>query len=84
MSKSELGHVQLICTSQPEAEFLRNIPLLVSDENALALDKQAVDADIRSYVIAQLSQRRDFQDKRLSQNLLKLIRNKVRCGADGM
>lgn len=84
VSRPELHHVPLICTSRPEAEFLRHIPSLIGDENCLALDKQAVDADIRSYVAAQLSERRDFRDKPLSQDLLKLIRSKVGGGADGM
>lgn len=84
VSKPELVHVQLICTGRPEAEFLRDIPLLISVENGLALNKQAVNANIRSYVTAQLSQRRDFQDKRLSQSLLELIRSKVRGSANRM
>ena len=84
VSRPELGHVQLICTSRPEAEFLRDIPMLIRDENSLALDKEAVNADIRSYVAAQLSQRREFRDKPLSQDLLEGIRRKVGDGADGM
>ncbi|MBE3044636.1 hypothetical protein IMZ48_19160 [Candidatus Bathyarchaeota archaeon] len=48
VSRPELHHVQLICTGRPEAEFLRDIP----DENHLALYKQAVNTDIRSYVTA--------------------------------
>ncbi|KAJ4034152.1 hypothetical protein NW758_011110 [Fusarium oxysporum] len=84
VSSQELRHVQLICTGRPEAEFLRDIPSLIGDENRLALDKQAVNADIRSYVTAQLSQRRDFQNKRLSQDLLELIPSKVGDRADGM
>ena len=81
VSRSELGYVQLICTSRPEAKFLRDILSLIGQENRLVLGKQAINADIRSYVSAQLSQRRDFQDKRLSQDLLELIRNKVGDGA---
>ncbi|KAF1812073.1 purine and uridine phosphorylase, partial [Eremomyces bilateralis CBS 781.70] len=78
--RPELGHVQLICTGRPEAEFLHDMPSSIGDENRLALDKQAVNADIRSYVAAQLSQRRDFQDMRLSQDLLELILNSLaRC-----
>ena len=84
VSRPELGHVQLICTSRPEAEFLRDIPLLIGKGNCLALDKQAVNADIRSYVTAQLSQRHDFREKRLSQDLLELVQRKVGDGADGM
>ena len=84
MSRPELGHVQLICTGRPEAEFLRDIPPLIGEGNSLELNKQAVNADIRSYVAAQLSQRREFRDKPLSQDLLELIQSKVGDGAGGM
>jgi hypothetical protein len=83
-SRTELRHVQLICTSRAEDKFQRNIPQLIGEENCLKLDKRAVDRDIRSYVSAQLEQRRDFQDKHLSQGLLERIQNKVGDGADGM
>lgn len=84
VSSPELHHVQLICTGRPKAEFLSDMPSSVGSENCLALDKQAVNADIRSYVTAQLSQRRDFQGKRLSQDLFEQIRRKIGDGADGM
>lgn len=84
VSKPELRHVQLICTSRPEAEFLRDIPLSIGDENSLALDKRSINADIRSYVAAQLLKRREFRDKPLSQDLLERIQRKVGDGADGM
>ncbi|KAF5972070.1 Pfs, NACHT ankyrin domain-containing protein [Fusarium bulbicola] len=84
VSRPELRHVQLICTGRPELEFLREIPSLIGEDNCLALDKESVNADIRSYVKAQLLRRRDFRDKPLSQDLLKRIRKKVGDGADGM
>lgn len=84
MSSSELHDIQLISTSRPEPEFMRNIPSLISEGNCLVLDKESVNADIRSYVAAQLSQRRDFRDRLLSQDLLEEIRRKVGDGADGM
>ncbi|EXU98137.1 ankyrin repeat protein, partial [Metarhizium robertsii] len=84
ISRPELGDVQLICTGRPEPEFIRNIPSLIGEENCLALDKESVNADIRSYVAAQLLQRPDFRDKRLSQDLLERIQSKVGNGADGM
>ncbi|KAM6513560.1 hypothetical protein FALCPG4_015953 [Fusarium falciforme] len=49
-----------------EPEFMREIPSLMGEDNCLALDKESVNADIRSYVAAQLSQRRGFRDKPLS------------------
>jgi hypothetical protein len=84
MSTPELDHVQLIYTSRPESEFLCDIPPLIGAQNCLQLDKQAVNADIRSWVTTQLSQRRDFQEKPLSQDLLARIRSKVGDGTDGM
>ncbi|KAJ4243331.1 hypothetical protein NW762_014817 [Fusarium torreyae] len=84
VSRPELRHVQLICTGRPEAEFMREIPSLLGSDNCLALNKESINADIRSYVAAQLSQGRDFRDKPLSQDLLTRIRKKVGDGADGM
>ncbi|KAK2593842.1 hypothetical protein QQS21_008457 [Conoideocrella luteorostrata] len=84
VSRPELRHVQLICTGRPEAEFLRDIPSWIGDKNDLALDKQAINADVRSYVTAQLSQRPEFQNKGLSQDLLEQIRSKIEDGTDGM
>lgn len=84
VSRPDLGHVLLICTGRPEAEFLRAIPSLIGEGNNLALGKQSINADIRSYVAAQLLERRDFQDKHLSPDILDQIRRKVGDGADGM
>lgn len=75
---------QLIITGRPEVEFEREIPQLLNGRNCIMLDKQAVDADIRSYVKATLRQRRDFVDKSLSPDLLEMIYDKVGNGADGM
>ncbi|KAL2820313.1 Pfs, NACHT and ankyrin domain protein [Aspergillus granulosus] len=84
VSRPEFVHIQLLCTGRPESEFLRHIPLLIGESHCLALDKQAVNTDIRSWVTAQLSQRRDFTEKSLSRDLLEAIRKRVGDGADGM
>lgn len=84
MSRPELAHVQLLYTSRPEPEFLRHFPDSIGMESCLPLSKQAVNCDIRSWVSAQLSQRRDFLEKRLAKNLIEEIRRKVGDGADGM
>jgi hypothetical protein len=84
VSRPELADVQLICTGRPEPEFMRDIPSLIGEENCLAFDKEPVNADIRTYVAAQLLQRRDFRDKCLSDDLLETIKRKVGDGADGM
>ncbi|KAJ5100969.1 Pfs NACHT and ankyrin domain protein [Penicillium angulare] len=84
VSRPELAHVQLLYTSRPESEFLRRIPILIGEEGCLPLDEQAVNSDIRLWVSGQLSQRRDFTEKPLSQDLLEEIQKKVGDGADGM
>ncbi|KAK7398509.1 hypothetical protein QQX98_012117 [Neonectria punicea] len=84
VSTPELVHVQLIYTSRPEPEFMREIPSLIGEEHCLALDKRAVNADIRLWVTAQLHQRREFLEKLLSEDLLEVIQRKVGDGADGM
>lgn len=84
ISKPELAHVQLLYTSRPESQFLRHIPRLIGQQNCLSLDTEAVNHDIRSWVTVQLSQRRDFTEKLLSQGLLERIQKKIGDGADGM
>ncbi|KAK4220927.1 hypothetical protein QBC38DRAFT_540368 [Podospora fimiseda] len=76
VSRPELRGIQLICISRPEHEFMRDMPSLINEGNCLAPDKESVNADIRSYVAAQLSKRRDFLNKNLSQDLLEKIRTK--------
>ncbi|KIL93604.1 hypothetical protein FAVG1_03586 [Fusarium avenaceum] len=75
---------QLIITRRPEVDFQREIPQLLNEQNYILLDKEVVNADIRSYVKATLEQRRDFVDKSLPPEILEIIYNKVRNGADGM
>lgn len=84
ISRPELSHIQLLYTSRPESEFQRYIPPLIGEDNCLSLGKQAINSDIRSWVTAQLSQRRDFTENHLSQDILERIRIKVGDGADGM
>ncbi|KAJ5214504.1 NACHT nucleoside triphosphatase [Penicillium cf. viridicatum] len=84
LSNVDFFHIQLLYTSRPESEFQRHIPPLIGEENCLPLENQAVNSDIRSWVTAQLSQRRDFTEKLLSQGLLEEIRRKIGDGAEGM
>jgi hypothetical protein len=84
VSRPDLVHIQLLFTGRPESEFCRHIPTLIGEQNCLPIDKHAVNLDIQSWVTTQLSQRRDFTEKPLSQNLLEEIRKKVGDGAEGM
>ncbi|KFA55656.1 hypothetical protein S40293_05290 [Stachybotrys chartarum IBT 40293] len=84
VSRPELHHIQLLCTSRPELELQRNLPGMIGQENCISINNQAVNTDIRAYVTAQLAARQDFKDKRLSEDLAELIRKMVGDGADGM
>ncbi|KAF9768888.1 hypothetical protein IL306_013759, partial [Fusarium sp. DS 682] len=78
------GKTQLIITGRPEVEFRSVIPRSFGKRNCIHLDKNVVNADIRSYVEATLEQKPDFVDKKLSQGILDEIRDKIGDGADGM
>lgn len=78
------SNAQLLVTGRPEAEFQREIPRSFDERNCVLLGKEAVNADIRSYVEATLEQKPDFVDKKLSPSILEEIRDKIGDGADGM
>ncbi|CEJ82926.1 Putative Pfs, NACHT and Ankyrin domain protein [[Torrubiella] hemipterigena] len=82
VSNSELGEVRLISTSRPEREFISEIPKTIGEQNCLTFDQHSANADIRSYVSAQLSQRDGFRD--VSRYLRESIRMVVGDGAQGM
>ncbi|KAH7187156.1 hypothetical protein DER44DRAFT_845110 [Fusarium oxysporum] len=75
---------QLIVTGRPEVEFQSAIPRSFGKRNCVELDKNVINADIRSYIEATLEQKRDFVDKKLSPSILDDIRDKIGDGADGM
>ncbi|KAL6913369.1 hypothetical protein FSST1_011129 [Fusarium sambucinum] len=75
---------QLIVTGRPEVEFQSAIPRSFGKRNCVELNKNVINADIRSYIEATLEQKPDFVGKKLSQNILDEIRNKIGDGADGM
>ncbi|KAM0322092.1 hypothetical protein ACHAQA_009721 [Verticillium albo-atrum] len=84
VSDSALDNTRFIATGRPEAEFQHEIPDFWGKENCVSLDKEAVDADIQSYVVGRLARSSDFVDKRLSRDLLDEIRDKVGNGANGI
>lgn len=83
-ARSDLGHVQLLCTARPEPDFLGRLDRMMGEGSCILLDNMAVNADIRAYVTGQLADRWDFQAKGLSQDLTDQIVTKVGEGADGM
>ncbi|RYC78788.1 hypothetical protein BFJ63_vAg18337, partial [Fusarium oxysporum f. sp. narcissi] len=84
ISTPELDHVRLIATGRPEAEFQREIPHLIGKSNCLLLDKAAINADIRSYVMARLEQSPEFAKWASFPSVLKQIRNEIGSKPDGM
>ncbi|KAH7021445.1 uncharacterized protein B0I36DRAFT_388150 [Microdochium trichocladiopsis] len=79
----EGSDLKLIITVRPEPEFTREVPRVFGPENWVALDKRAVDVDIRSYVMAELQAPR-FSEKGIPQSILDSIVKKVGGGAEGM
>ncbi|KAJ9412649.1 hypothetical protein FOXG_17298 [Fusarium oxysporum f. sp. lycopersici 4287] len=84
ISIPELGHVRLIATGRPEAEFQREIPPLIGKDNCLLLNKDAINADIRSYVMARLEQSPEFAKWASFLSVLEQIRNEIGSKPDGM
>lgn len=84
ISTHELDHVRLIATGRPEAEFQREIPLLIGKDNCLLLDKDAINTDIRSYVMARLEQSPEFAKWASFPSVLEQIRNEIGSKPDGM
>ena len=80
----DLPHVQLIATSRPEAEFQRDIPVLINEENCLALDKELINADIRSYISTRLEDSKELKKWASYPSVLNQIRDKIGRGAEGM
>jgi hypothetical protein len=76
-TRPELNHVQLLFTSRPYSELLRDIPHMIGERSCLYLNEQAVNSDIKSWFTAQLAQRRGFTEKPFSQNILEEIRRKI-------
>lgn len=79
-----LPHIQLIATSRPEEEIERNLQEWVGERNCFPLNKECVDADIRSYVKAQLEQDRGFKRWAASPGILGRIKDAIESKADGM
>ncbi|KAH7471893.1 hypothetical protein FOMA001_g13732 [Fusarium oxysporum f. sp. matthiolae] len=84
VSTPELDHVRLIATGRPEAELQRKIPHLIGNEICLLLDKDAINADIRSYVMARLERSPEFAKWASCPSVLKQIRNEIGGKPDGM
>lgn len=83
-SDLELHHVRLLYTSRPESDFHQSLPDCIGQENCISIDRQALNEDIRAYVVWQLTEGEGFKKRKLSEDLVELIENKVGKGSDGM
>lgn len=84
VSRPELDHVQILCSSRSEAEFMDHLSPLFGVQNCLEIDRQAVNADIRSYVTTRIRTDPEFTCKSLPPNLSDQIRDRIGDQADGM
>ncbi|KAK4223169.1 ankyrin repeat-containing domain protein [Podospora fimiseda] len=81
----DVGNVRLLVTGRPEPELKRRIPSLIGDGNCVSLIMEAVDDDIRSYVVSTLQESPDFvKFKELPENVQEQIRERVGDGAKGI
>ncbi|KXH34120.1 hypothetical protein CSIM01_07122 [Colletotrichum simmondsii] len=78
----KLEHVQFLYTSREEGEFLHRIPDLIGDQCCLRLDPEAIDADIRSYVISKTLHM--FTKAEMSNDRLEKIQTDIGNRANGM
>jgi hypothetical protein len=84
ISTPELDHVRLIATGRLEAEFQREIPHLIGKNNCISLDKDAINTDIRSYVMTRLEKSPEFAKWASFPSVLNQIRNEIGGKPDGM
>lgn len=84
ISTPELDHVRLIATGRPEAEFQHEIPHLIGKDNCLLLDKDAINADIHSYVMARFKRSPEFAKWVSFPSVLKHICKEIGGKPDGM
>lgn len=82
-----LAHVQVVAISQPEDDLKQSLPNWAETENCLLLNKELINADIRSYVKARLEAGEEF--KRWAEcpecpNILEHIEDTVSSRANEM
>ncbi|RGP69537.1 nacht and ankyrin [Fusarium sporotrichioides] len=83
-SDPKLHHVRLLYTSRPEPDLQQGILANIGQESCFPIDTQALNEDIRSFVTWQLTEREDFKGRKLSEDLVELIRIRIGEGSDGM
>jgi hypothetical protein len=83
-SDPELHHVRLLYTSRPEPDLQQGLLTILGQESCFPIEKKALNEDIRSFVTWQLTEREDFKKRKLSEDLVELIRTRIGEGSDGM
>ncbi|CAG2000163.1 unnamed protein product [Fusarium graminearum] len=78
------SNVKTLITGRPDAKFQSEITQLINEPNFFLLDKQNINADIRSYVETTLETKPDFVRKSLPRDIIDEIRERIGDGSDGM
>lgn len=79
-----LTNVQLVSTSRPEDDIKHNFRHWSGDIKCIPLNKEPVNADIRSYINARLHNGEEFKRWTKLPEVLEKIENTVSSKADGM
>ncbi|KAF4944304.1 hypothetical protein FGADI_12788 [Fusarium gaditjirri] len=78
------SQAQILIMGRPEQQLKTGLFRLFGKRNCISLDKKAIDADIWSYVNAELEKRPSFVDMDLSPEVQNMVRDKIGNGAHGM
>ncbi|KAJ0161222.1 Vegetative incompatibility protein HET-E-1 [Colletotrichum tanaceti] len=82
--ESDLTCVQLIATSRPEEEFIRETRSRSGSSICVWLEKDVVNVDIQSYIETRLATSKEFARWASTPSILQQIRDGVGGKADGM
>ncbi|CCF32243.1 ankyrin repeat protein [Colletotrichum higginsianum] len=80
----DLTCVQLIATSRPEEEFIRETRNWNDLSTCVRLEKESVNVDIQSYMETRLATSKEFSRWASTPSILQQIRDEVGRKADGM
>lgn len=83
-SSPELAQVQVITTSRPDEEFVRDLRPCLGEHSCISIDRESVNADIRSYIGARLGKSKEFSKWTSMPSVLQKIQDEVGGKADGM
>ncbi|KAL0935964.1 ankyrin repeat protein [Colletotrichum truncatum] len=84
VSNPNLAHVQFLVTGRSEEEFVRGFKSIFGENNCIPLEKDSVNADIRSYISARLKESEEFKKWASTPSVLQSIQDEIGHKADGM